>query len=223
MVKTLDELGIEHGTDKATIYPHGRSHHGYTIKYDEILSPLRDKPIRMLEIGICMEGSAGGHSVRMWRDYFTKAELFTFDIVDMSWMESAEEFNGRVSFYQGDQSSRNDLSSMFIQYGSKPFDIILEDGSHEHPHQIINLGTAFAYLKSNGMYLLEDISIPGHPVCCIRNDETYAVLENFINTGKFVTEHLTQEECEYLEKNIKTIELSRDNQDAYCVAIITKK
>ena len=221
-IKTLNELGIIHNTDKATTHS-GHSAHGYTIKYDEILTPLRDEPIRMLEIGICMEYSTGGHSVRMWRDYFSKAELYTFDIMDMSWIEEAEEFNGRVRFYQGDQTDRDALAAMYTHYGNKPFDIILEDGLHEHKHQMINLGATFPYVKKQGLYLLEDISIPEHPVCCIRNDETYRVLQNFMETGKFVSEYLTQAECTYLEKNIKSIELYVDNQDAYCVAIIIKK
>ena len=219
---TLDELAIKHGTDKATKYPRS-SVHGYTLTYDKILSPLRDKPIRMLEVGICMEGSEGGHSVRMWRDYFSKAKLYTFDIVDMKWIESAEEFNGRVSFYQGDQGNRESMNNMYQSFGNENFDFILEDGSHTHPHQMISLGHLFQYVKNKGIYILEDISIPNHPVCCIRNDETHNVLTNFINTGKFVTEHLTKEECEFLENNISTIELHPDIQDAYCTAIIVKK
>ena len=115
VIKTLDELGIEHVTDKATIYP-GSSVHGYTTMYDTILTPLRDKPIRMLEIGICMEGSSGGHSVRMWRDYFSKASLYTFDIVDMSELINSEEFKGRAHFFQGDQESRQSMSDMYNQF-----------------------------------------------------------------------------------------------------------
>jgi len=222
VIKTLDELGIEHVTDKATIYP-GNSVHGYTTIYDTILTPLRDKPIRMLEIGICMEGSSGGHSVRMWRDYFSKASLYTFDIVDMSELINSEEFKGRAHFFQGDQESRQSMSDMYESFGEKPFDVILEDGSHTHQHQMISLGHLFKYVKSKGYYLLEDISSPDHPVCCIRNDETYKVLQNYINTGKFESEHLLAEECKYLENNIKSIELYPDIQDAYCVAVIVKK
>jgi cephalosporin hydroxylase len=221
--KTLDELGIEHNTDKATKYPHGGSVHGYTTIYDSILTPLRDEPIRLLEIGICMEGSSGGHSVRMWRDYFSKASLYTFDIVDMSKVISDVEFEGRAHFFQGDQGNRESMSAMYEAFGTKPFDVLLEDGSHTHEHQMISLGHLFKYVKSEGYYLLEDISIPNHPVCCIRNDETYRVLQNYKNTGKFENPHLSPEECKYLENNIKSIELIPDIQDAYCVAVIIKK
>ena len=138
-------------------------------------------------------------------------------------MESDEEFQGRVRFFRGDQGDRVSMVNMYESFGSAPFDFILEDGSHTHYHQMVSLGHLFQYVKSGGLYFLEDISIPNHPVCCIRNDETYVTLTNFINTGRFVNNTLTPAECLYLENNIKSIELHPDIQDAYCVAIITKK
>ena len=51
----------------------------------------------MLEIGVCMEGTEGGHSINMWNDYFEKANIYAFDIVDMSKSPSVTE-NDRVSF-----------------------------------------------------------------------------------------------------------------------------
>lgn len=221
IIKTLDELAIQYETDKATIFSR-ESVHGYAPIYDKILTPLRDKSIRMLEVGVCMEGSEGGHSILMWNDYFTKASIYTFDIVDMSSKSCITE-NDNVFFYQGDQSNREHIKNMYQEYGAKEFDFILEDGSHEHIHQIISLGKLFEYVKPGGYYILEDISIPEHKVCCIRNDETYKILQHFKETGKIVSEHLLPEEITYLEKNVQSIEIHHDIQDAYAVAIITKK
>jgi hypothetical protein len=115
------------------------------------------------------------------------------------------------------------MKNMYQEYGSTEFDFILEDGSHEHNHQMISLGYLFKYVKSGGYYILEDMSIPEQVVCCIRNDETYKILQQFKETGKIVSEHLLSEEIDYLEKNIKSIEIHHDIQNAYAVAIITKK
>jgi demethylmacrocin O-methyltransferase len=221
MVKTLDELAIQYKTDKATIYP-GESVHGYAPIYDRILTPLRDKPIKMLEIGVCMEGTEGGHSILMWNNYFTKANIHTFDIVDMSSKSCIIE-NDNVFFYQGDQSNREHMKNMYQEYGNTEFDFILEDGSHEHNHQMISLGHLFKYVKSGGYYILEDMSIPEQPACCIRNDETYKIIQQFKETGKIVSEHLLPKEIDYLEKQVKSIEIHHDIQNAYAVAIITKK
>ena len=52
MRPTLDDLGKLHGTDKAS------DRHNYLVRvYDPLLSPLRDDPLTMLEIGVFHGGS----------------------------------------------------------------------------------------------------------------------------------------------------------------------
>jgi hypothetical protein len=218
---TLDDLANLYSTDKGTKYPN-HSVHGYAPIYDQYLTPLRDKSLRMLEVGICMEGSQGGHSVRMWNDYFEKASIYTFDIVDMSTHPYIVEHNN-IFFYQGDQSKREDFILMYEKFDNKEFDFILEDGSHVHEHQMISLGHLFQYVKSKGYYILEDMSIPGQQVCCIRNDETYNIIKNFQETGEINSPLITQTEKEYLEANVSKIEIYPDIQNAYVTTIFHKK
>jgi len=218
---TLDDLANLYSTDKGTKYPN-HSVHGYAPIYDQYLTPLRDKSLRMLEVGICMEGSGGGHSVRMWNDYFEKASIYTFDIVDMSTHPYIVEHNN-IFFHQGDQSKREDFISMYEKFDNKEFDFILEDGSHVHEHQMISLGHLFQYVKSKGYYILEDMSIPDQQVCCIRNDETYNIIKNFQETGEINSPLITQTEKEYLEANVSKIEIYPDIQNAYVTTIFHKK
>lgn len=218
---TLDELANKYLTDKGSLYP-GVSKHGYAKYYDNLLSKWRDKKIRMLEVGICMESTEGGHSIYMWDDYFSNVSIFTFDIVDMSNHPSITN-RDNIFFYRGDQSNRSDLVSMYKHFGSLDFDFILEDGSHIHEHQIISLAHLFKYIKSGGYYILEDVSIPGNSVCCIRNDETYEIIDNFIKTGEFNSIHTTSSEKKYLEKNIKSVDMHIDMQNAYVTIIFQKK
>lgn len=217
---TLDEIAIKNGTDKGTTSQFA-STHGYAPIYEKYLSDLRDKQIRMLEVGVCMEFTQGGQSVRMWYEYFEQAEIYTFDIVDMKHLEN--ELPYRVRFYKGDQSSREDLKNMYAQFGSKPFDFILEDGSHIHEHQIISLGSLFPYVKPGGYYILEDVTEEGVPVCCIRNDETLKFIKKLQQDNTAVSEFLTDQEADYLQKNISKIEIYPDVQNAYRTIIIHKK
>src|SRR6266480_1505798 len=56
---------IGHGkTDKA-------DNHKFTVIYEHLFAPLRRSPIRLCEIGI-----AGGGSLRMWSEYFSKGIVF---------------------------------------------------------------------------------------------------------------------------------------------------
>lgn len=220
---SLDQLANKYNTDKGSEY-HGPTKHGYAPFYDELLSKWRNDKIRMLEVGICMENTEGGHSIYMWNDYFNNASIFTFDIVDMQNHPSVSD-NDNVFFYRGNQGNRNDFVSMYEQFGSLDFDFILEDGSHTVEHQMISLGHLFKYVKSDGYYILEDVSIPGKKVCsgCPVNDETYFAITNFMETNKIVSDYMTSEEISYIEKNVKKIEMKNDVQDMYVTFIFHKK
>ena len=64
---TLCELAQQHGTDKLR--------HGYTPLYDELFTPLRDRPVNVVELGVLR-----GASIRMWADYFTHGTIYGVDI-----------------------------------------------------------------------------------------------------------------------------------------------
>ena len=79
-MKTLTEIADSfihsdsggNGIDKGTIRNAG---HSYTYFYDKLFTPLRNKPILMLEIGVC-----GGFSLKMWHEYFDQAVIIGLDI-----------------------------------------------------------------------------------------------------------------------------------------------
>jgi len=216
-IETLDELANKFDSDKSTRLSHP-SRHGYAPIYDKLLCKWKSEPINLLEIGVCMENTKGGQSVRMWEAYFEKAKIYTFDIVDMSKLK-----NNRIDFFRGDQSKRSDFENMVKAFGISAFDFILEDGSHIHEHQMISIASLFKNVRSGGYYILEDISVSGRHCCCQRNDETFEVIQNYLKNNKFESPHITKEEQNYLEDNIADIKIYDDIQNAYCVAIFTKK
>lgn len=213
----LNDLANKHNTDKGSEYP-GETRHGYADIYDRYLNKWINSEINILEIGVCMENTQGGQSVRMWHEYFEKAKIYTFDIVDMSKLE-----NERVKFFKGDQSKREDFNKMHSYFGYPQFELILEDGSHKHEHQMISIASLFKYVKSGCIYILEDITIPGRKCPSVRNEKTLEVLKKYLDSGSFESEFIDGLEKEYLEANIKTLELHNDIQNNYITAIFTKK
>ena len=81
----------------------------------------------------------------------------------------------------------------------------------------------FEYVKSGGYYILEDMSIPGNHVCCIRNDRTFEIINEFKTSKIFQTDIINENEKKYLTENIESIEIFPDIKNAYAVAIIKKK
>jgi len=139
----LDYLARVHGTDKIS--------HGYTKYYQHRFHPLRRKKLKLFEIGV--GGSTlfpGGASLRMWKDYFPRGQIFALDIVDKSHLDES-----RIKVFQGDQNESACLNEIASRWG--PFDIIIDDGSHVSAHIITSFKALFPHLTENGIYVIEDL------------------------------------------------------------------
>jgi hypothetical protein len=124
-------------------------HHYFEI-YTRHLAGYRDRPIRMLEIGVFRGGS-----LRMWKRYFHPESIIVGIDVDESCRDHEDAQNG-IFVRIGDQADRVFLSRVAGELG--PFDIILDDGSHKTYDQISAFNALFRpALADGGCYLLEDM------------------------------------------------------------------
>ena len=188
--------------DKGTIH---NGCHSYTYFYDRLFTPLRDKPLLILEIGVC-----GGGSLKMWYEYFPNATIIGLDINDES-----ELSNDRTYVYQLDQSDDKELENFVAQckLNNYEFDIIIDDGSHHMRDQQVTLGYLFPLLKSKGIYVIEDLHTSlvdnGYTLYGKRLD----IQENRKNTTLFYlmesleSIYLTNEQNKYLNDNIETVDI----------------
>lgn len=140
-----------HGTDKLWI-------HHYDEEYTRHFDPLRDKPIRLLEIGI--GGWAiprrGGESLKVWRDFFEQGHIAGIDIERKDWLN--EE---RVQTVVCDQSDVGQLEKLNREWG--PWDVIIDDGSHIQSHILTSFRTLFPLLNPGGIYVIEDMATAYEP------------------------------------------------------------
>ncbi len=134
-----------------------RRRFSHSRMYDRIFLPYRDKPIKLLEIGVNR-----GRSAAVWEEYFPNAELFGIDIRPKE--EQQRRLKVKLSRTQLDVVDQSDASAL-IAYAEEngPFDIIIDDGSHITSHQILSFEALWAYLNIGGTYVVEDVttSIPG--------------------------------------------------------------
>jgi demethylmacrocin O-methyltransferase len=151
-MKTLDEIAIHRGTDKASIHPTGA--HDYARHYDEVFSPLRKDPLKILEIGV-----GGGESIMTWLDYFPNATVFGVDInSNTNQWNSPDEDIVRYRFVQGDQSSAA-FWETFLQNHHGDWDIIIDDGGHFADQVIQTYRSLWDSLRPGGLYCIEDIGV----------------------------------------------------------------
>lgn len=147
----LNKLATFFGTDKW-------GSHYYTKHYQNLLQHLRNKEINLLEIGVggYENPEWGGGSLRMWKAFFTKGKIVSFDIYDKTHLSEK-----RIVIEQGSQIDEEFLLELNKKHG--PFDVIIDDGSHINSHVISTFNILYPLLKENGYYLIEDVQTSYFP------------------------------------------------------------
>lgn len=141
MQKSLAEIARNFDTDK-TQSP------GYIDNFERHFGDLRDKPIKILELGVFHGGS-----LLMWQEYFSSGLVVGLDLKP----NPLTEMPDRVRFYQGPQDDKNLLNRVAAECAPDGFDIVIDDAAH-----IGQLARASFYhlfqrhLKSGGIYVVED-------------------------------------------------------------------
>jgi len=154
-MKTLDEICLHHGTDKATRHPVVIPAHAYAPVYDSHFAKQRNDEIKFLEIGV-----GGGESIRSWLEYFPNAKIFGVDITHDTnpWNTPGSSPDPRYTFCQGDQSSEVFWQCFAATYGSG-WDIIIDDGGHCSNQVVTTYKMMWPHVISGGRYCIEDLGV----------------------------------------------------------------
>jgi len=138
----LTEIGKKYQTDKS-IY------HTFTELYGRLLS--RENTKKFLEVGILL-----GSSLKMWREYFPLNTIIHAIDIDLTHDPKLEN----VKCVYGNQDSQESLQEIMKYLNMNDntlYDYILDDGGHKCSQQRNTLKVMWPYLKSGGIYILEDI------------------------------------------------------------------
>lgn len=113
---------------------------GLVEVYAGLFNPIKDKTIKLLELGILK-----GESLLYWKDYFKNGKIIGYDHklpeVDCQMIQGRQEDVYKL------QQLGND---------NAPFDIIIDDCSHYGHYTQISLDFLWKHLKSGGYYCIED-------------------------------------------------------------------
>lgn len=141
MTDLLTQLGTKYNTNKAF-------YHGYTRFYEKLLSGRRETLETMLEIGI-----ESGASMLMWRDYFTKADIYGVDLVVPPVVQGQPRLFPAVA----DQENTNQLQDALEKWKNPMFDLIVDDGGHHVKQQRVSFEFLWNRVKPGGIYIIEDL------------------------------------------------------------------
>lgn len=181
----LKQIFIKYNTDKYNAKPHSHTYHNC---YGELLEGLKEKPIKLFEMGIGtvrpdIESSMIGYqklfnykpgaSHRAWSEYFSHhdSKIYGGDIDET--ICGPENFEGfpKIKCAQVDQTKKEAVEKVFKEFckesdsnkqnsqeDSSLFDIIIDDGLHTQEAAINMLKGSWNYLKVGGIYCIEDVN-----------------------------------------------------------------
>jgi len=210
----MDDLALKFGTDKASNF------HNYTEIYSQHFESIKDDPIKFLEIGIYQ-----GSSVKLWEEYFKNAELHFIDIS----MEGVKYHSKRSHYHIAHQEDPKELRQ-FIQQSGGNFDVIIDDGGHTMHQQTVSFLCLFPHVKSQGVYIIEDLHTSYWP--CLgggnHSQTTIALLKNLIDKLNYVGANTTRASHNDLSKSVTdTLDIYQKEIRSICfydsLVFITKR
>ena len=178
----LTDLADRYGSDK------GSAKHRYTELYNMLFQPFRNTPIRFLEMGLQIGGPELGHSqdrattdlpsVRMWLEFFAKAQIWGLDVSDFGWFS-----HERFQFVRCDMDDRANIAAAAA--GMPPMDIMIDDASHASHHQQFAFLELFPRLNDGGLYIIEDLRWQPETYERKGITRTADLFQSYVQTGVF--------------------------------------
>ena len=112
----------------------------YITLYERFFERLRDKPVRLLELGI-----ASGGSLRYWAGYFPHGQIVGLDLAP------PPIDHPRITTVAGNQANTAALDAC-----GDSFDIVIDDCAHVATAARASFDHLFPKVVSGGIYAIED-------------------------------------------------------------------
>jgi len=139
------------------------SWHNYTTFYYSIFNNIREKQLRIFELGlgtnnINLPSNMGingrpGASLYGWCEFFPNSDIFGADI------DNDILFNtDKINTFFCDQTNAQIIQKMWDEAKlQEKFDIIIDDGLHSFDANVCFFENSIHKLKPNGYFIIEDI------------------------------------------------------------------
>ncbi len=121
----------------------------YLDEYDRLFSSMRDRPVRLLEIGV-----QNGGSLEIWSQFFPKAQAIVGCDINPD-CERLTYDDPRVGVIVG--NANDPQTQQLILQRSRQFDIVIDDGSHLSSDIVKTFALYFPHLAEGGIFIAEDL------------------------------------------------------------------
>jgi hypothetical protein len=129
--------------------------HSYLNLYETLFTSKRETAQKVLEVGIGDFGSKNGGSIKLWRDFFTKATIYGLDILSMDRVMDELKNDERVVLYTKTNAYDQDFVSK--TFSGMKFDLMLDDGPHTLTSMISFITLYSSLMQDDGILIIEDV------------------------------------------------------------------
>ena len=134
------------GTDSNLTTDKASTHNYIDGFYEEAFLSLKNKEIKILEIGI-----AGGASLLLWDEYFkNNTGVYGIDVNSNAYRDEVNN-RDRINAIVGNAYDLNLVDNLPV------FDIIIDDGPHSLESMVSSIQLYLPKLNSKGIMVIEDI------------------------------------------------------------------
>jgi hypothetical protein len=142
---SLEDIADNTRTDKNTI-------HSYLPLYQNLLISKKETAKNILEIGIYKGGS-----IKLWSDFFTNANVYGLDIMDIKNVWDGIRNNDKIILYTSTDAYGKDFCITHFLNKNIKFDVMLDDGPHtlQSMKQFIKLYSQI--MTDDGILIIEDV------------------------------------------------------------------
>ena len=139
--------------------------HNYTTVYYRLFKDLKHEQLNVFELGLGTNNTdvpsnmgvdgRPGASLYGWSEFFPNANIYGADI------DKRVLFNtDRIKTFYCDQTKPEVICGMWEEeeLKDKQFDILVEDGLHQHNAQICFFENSIHKIKDGGFYIIEDVN-----------------------------------------------------------------
>ena len=142
---SLEKIVDNSRTDKNTI-------HSYLSLYQKLLITKKETAKNVLEVGIY-----NGGSIKLWSDYFTNANVYGLDIMNIENVWKGIKNNEKIILHTSTDAYDNDFFINHFLNKNIKCDFMLDDGPHslKSMKQFIKLYSQI--MTDDGILIIEDV------------------------------------------------------------------
>jgi hypothetical protein len=131
--------------------------HSYLELYEKLLSPKKDTAKNILEIGIGDYRVKNGGSIKLWKDYFTNAQIYALDIIPKHRVLDELVNDKRVVLFTNTNAYNENFFNENILKKNLKFDFMLDDGPHALESMKTFIRLYSKVMTDDGILIIEDV------------------------------------------------------------------